>query len=107
MKFRKKPVVVDAFIWDGSDLATTHPDWFFKEVCENNIIIVDNKPNIKTLEGMMVANIGDYIIRGVKGEIYPCKPDIFELSYEPVQREYCGSCNAILVNGVCDNPDCV
>jgi len=40
---------------------------------------------IKTLEGDMVASIGDYIIRGIKGEYYPCKPDIFEMTYEPVK----------------------
>jgi hypothetical protein len=39
---------------------------------------------IKTLEGDMTANVGDYIIKGVKGEFYPCKPDIFEQTYEPV-----------------------
>lgn len=41
--------------------------------------------NIKTLEGNMLAAIGDYVIRGIKGEFYPCKPDIFELTYEPVK----------------------
>ena len=41
---------------------------------------------IPTLEGNMIANVGDYIIRGVKGEFYPCKPDIFELTYEPVEE---------------------
>lgn len=58
MKYRKKPVVVEAFVTD--------------------------KPmDIETLEGVMHASIGDYIITGVDGERYPCKPDIFARTYEP------------------------
>jgi len=61
-KFRKKPVVIEA--WQ-TDRAVT----------------------IETLEGTMVALPGDWIIRGVKGEMYPCKPDIFEATYEPVEGQ--------------------
>jgi len=43
--------------------------------------------HIPTLEGLMTANENDYIIRGVQGELYPCKPDIFELTYEPVEND--------------------
>lgn len=59
MKFRKKPVVVDAYQ-------------------------TDREMNIETLEGVMHAEPGDWIITGVNGERYPCKPDIFEKIYEPV-----------------------
>lgn len=46
------------------------------------------KLKIKTLEGVMTADIGDYIIKGVNGEFYPCKPDIFEKTYEEVKELY-------------------
>ena len=59
MKFRKKPVVVDAYQ-------------------------TDREMNIETLEGVMHTEPGDWIITGVNGERYPCKPDIFEKTYEPV-----------------------
>ena len=77
------------------------PDWFQSEVSCGNIIthlakdeIDDGNPwshkatccTIKTLEGDMRGEYGDYIIRGIKGEIYPCKPDIFESTYEAAER---------------------
>lgn len=87
MKFRKKPVVIEArkFRTDNE------PD----DLNMNEIVgwIVNNGGNarhdgtdiyIKTLEGEMRAVCGDWIIRGVKGEFYPCKPDIFDQTYEPV-----------------------
>lgn len=77
-KFRKKPVVIEAFRY-GID---PRPDWFMDKVTDNTIITYENYCNIKTLEGVMVAGFGDYVIKGVKGEIYPCKPDIFEVTYE-------------------------
>lgn len=88
MKYRKKPVVVVAHKL-GED---GWPDEIWQGVNDQKIILhlgrggPDNKVNgyakIKTLEGEMIANIGDYIIRGVKGEFYPCKPDIFHATYE-------------------------
>ena len=92
MKFRKKPVVIDALQWDGSK----HREMFnFLGGKDDESITTEGKNFyisfskvagglvIKTLEGEHIANIGDYIIKGVKGEFYPCKPDIFELTYEP------------------------
>ena len=79
MKYRKKPFVIDAvelkFSTDSQDEII---QW------SNNTIQkgLDGGLRIPTLEGIMVANTGDYIIRGVKGEYYPCKPDIFEMTYE-------------------------
>jgi hypothetical protein len=87
MKYRKKPVVIEALIWDGS-LACydTIEDWAGPEKLH---LFTDRGGNlvleIKTLEGDMRANEGDFIIRGVKGEFYPCKPDIFEATYECVE----------------------
>jgi hypothetical protein len=99
MKYRKKPVVIEAFRM-GID---ARPDWFQDKVSTNEIITFvvaerkiegestnpfeHNKTGciITTLEGDMTGDYGDYIIKGVKGEVYPCKPDIFELTYEEVK----------------------
>ena len=79
-KFRKKPVVIEA--WQNSD-DTDWPEWMH----EYNIL--GREPGgiilIRTLEGVMRANLGDWIIRGVNDEIYPCKPDIFQKTYEPAE----------------------
>ncbi|WP_339188375.1 hypothetical protein MKX33_00635 [Paenibacillus sp. FSL R5-0490] len=93
LRFRKRPVEVEAFRM-GID---PRPDWFNDKVTTNEIIgyrvedEVDNGPfeftrtycEIKTLEGIMRGDYGDYIILGVAGEVYPCKPDIFEQTYDP------------------------
>lgn len=84
-KFRKKPVVIEAVQWTGCasqlllDMATTED----RELSVVSIGATGDQLHIKTLEGVMVASPGDWIIRGVKGELYPCKPDIFEATYEP------------------------
>ena len=90
MKFRKKPVVVEAFQLNERGLVGE--DWFWNAVSENKVITHDfGKFNqnpawceIKTLEGTMIAKAGDFIIRGVQGELYPCKADIFMATYEQV-----------------------
>jgi hypothetical protein len=91
-KYRKKPVVIEAFRM-GMD---ARPDWFQDKVSSNDIVTlsddVDEGPfsfrktycDIKTLEGTMRGDYGDFIIKGVQGEIYPCKPDIFAKTYEAV-----------------------
>lgn len=90
--YRKKPVTIDAFKL-GVDYI---PDWFMDAVTANEVIlhgsssgfnhIADTNADIHTLEGWHHANYGDYIIRGVKGELYPCKPDIFDMTYEAVDN---------------------
>lgn len=85
MKYRKKPVVIEAFrIW-----IDPIPDKFMDKVTDRTITLnCDETSNFKTyctietLEGTMQGNHGDYIIQGVNGEFYPCKPDIFEKTYE-------------------------
>ena len=86
-KYRKKPVAVDAMRFK---LPMSISD--FAELCffagEGATYGNDDRGEhftIKTLEGDMRADEGDYIIKGVKGEVYPCKPDIFEETYEEVQ----------------------
>ena len=89
-KYRKKPVVIDALQLNERGLVGE--DWFWDAVTENTIITHDFGKfhpgpawcEIKTPEGTMVAKAGDYIIMGVNGEIYPCKPDIFDKTYEVV-----------------------
>lgn len=89
MKFRKKPVVIEAVELTRrfSDLALNFvgrdnvSEFNLGEFEEDGCYI-----NIKTLEGIMTAQEGDWIIKGVKGEFYPCKPDIFEATYELVEE---------------------
>lgn len=80
-KYRKKPVIVEAVMWTGNNIDEV------KELAKSaveNIIFVDNNLYIETLEGNMNVSIGDYIIKGIAGEFYPCKPDIFKETYETV-----------------------
>lgn len=93
-KYRKKPVVIEAIKWNG---ANEHQ---IREFVGNPMLRVSRPPSqfeldydltdeminifIPTLEGEMRANRNDYIIKGVKGEFYPCKPDIFEATYEKI-----------------------
>jgi len=81
-KYRKKPVVVDAWqlpMWDADTrVFDGDPHIIFKR--EGGKIV---EAIITTLEGTMTASVGDWIIRGVKGELYPCKPDIFAATYDP------------------------
>ena len=85
MRFRKKPVEINAIQFNGTrnnvleiieGLDAIRTTWYYDEDKQTLAIV--------TLEGNMVADKGDWIIKGVKGEFYPCKPDIFELTYEKV-----------------------
>lgn len=80
-KYRKRPLVIEAFQWQGEE----HPP--FERLCVGRDELSVNHYNlvIPTLEGIMYADEGDWIITGIKGEIYPCKPDVFEQTYEPVE----------------------
>ena len=79
-KYRKKPVVVDAVQWNGSNVSEIYV-FIGTDV---NARYVGDTVIIPTLEGDMTASKGDWIIRGVNGEYYPCKPDVFAKTYEPV-----------------------
>ena len=89
MKYRKKPVVIEAVQYTSR---FDWPDWFHDAVSEERIRTYNTgkfqDPTqpcwavIATLEGDMMAKEGDFIIKGVQGEFYPCKPDIFEMTYE-------------------------
>ena len=93
MKYRKKPVVIEAIQWNGfnhSDIERLAEGYGRVEVDINDAAYQAgvHPPTVRiyihTLEGIMEATKGDFIIRGIAGELYPCKPDIFEKSYEPV-----------------------
>ena len=76
MKYVKKPVIIDAVKYDGTNV---------EEIVRftNKTVKYDGETmEIETLEGTMKASVGDYIIKGVNGEFYPCKPDIFKKTYD-------------------------
>jgi hypothetical protein len=80
-QYRKKPIVIEAVQWNGQNYAE------LREFVGESLSAqwgVGGYCFIDTLEGRMNAAVGDWIIRGVKGEFYPCKPDIFEQTYEAV-----------------------
>lgn len=88
-RFRKKPVEIEA--WPVSDLiAAFRGNWSalpsYVEAAHDagNIVVMADRLHIHTLEGIMDALSDDMLIRGVKGELYPCKPDIFQATYDPV-----------------------
>jgi len=86
MKYRKKPVVIEAWRVPESGYATEeHPPMWLLEALVDGRAAADRGTGItiKTLEGEMLGNPGDWIIQGVKGELYPCKPEIFEATYDP------------------------
>ncbi|WP_425524267.1 hypothetical protein [Streptococcus dysgalactiae] len=76
--FREKPVVIEAVRFIGSNYEEV------REFIEQETLCSDLSIVIPTLEGDMVAQKGDYIIKGVQGEFYPCKPDIFEETYDEI-----------------------
>jgi hypothetical protein len=79
MKYRKKPVVIEAIQWTNNNLDEV------LEFAYERSIVVNGELFLETLEGRMKANVGDFLIKGIKGEVYPCKPDIFEATYERVE----------------------
>lgn len=88
MKYRKLPVVIEAVKFEDSVACLTELSELFDGV---EVRVNENDPKnpvllIETLEGVMKASVGDYIIKGVNGEPYPCKPDIFERTYELVKE---------------------
>ena len=98
MKYRKKPVVIEALQWTGYndlDMYNFLEDEIrelrdFRDYGRNfyiDHIRVKGGLIIKTLEGDHVASINDYIIKGIKGEFYPCKPDVFELTYDKEEED--------------------
>lgn len=95
MKYRKKPVIIEAIIWNGTNLKEVMEFIGSEFMYDENSNYITNKfiyykPTkklfINTLEGKMEVAKGDYIIKGIKGEFYSCKPDIFINTYEEVEE---------------------
>jgi hypothetical protein len=101
MKFRKKPVVIEAVQLHETNDSIAEVQRFIgngvlgNDTCDRardawedylHIVKRDGGIKIKTLEGQMLASFGDFVIKGVSGEFYPCKPDIFEATYEKVDE---------------------
>ena len=84
-KFRKKPVVIEAFQFDGPWSGPGIPQWYTDAFQANEVVHHADHAIIDTLEGGMKANKGDWIIRGVADELYPCRDEIFRATYEPVE----------------------
>lgn len=95
MKYRKKPVKVEAVPFSYNAMALFNvvpefdPDWFIKAIKDKTIFFRKETGGwyVRTLEGEYIISDGDFIIQGVKGELYPCKPDIFKMTYKPVSEE--------------------
>lgn len=100
--FRKKPVIIEAVQFDDvmfersgsfNVLFGTEedlPKWLRDALVDERVFPVSDEPPqlvVKTLEGDHIASPGDWIIRGVKGELYPCKPEIFAMTYDPVDEQ--------------------
>lgn len=107
-KFRKRPVVIEAFQWTGGPDQTEEPEWIVSAMVRGDASIEKTpagvEMRIETLEGTLIANAGNWIIKGVKGEIYPCKPDIFAATYEPVlQRVMVCGVDCHPGDSVCNN----
>lgn len=83
-QYRKKPIVIEAVQLENLEIGHLMFIQVFVGLGNNIFQVESDGLVIKTLEGNMKASIGDYIIKGIKGEFYPCKPDIFELTYEQV-----------------------
>ena len=84
-KYRKKPVVVEAFQFYGDLNNSNVPAWAVKALEDGTMFYGKDDPlelYINTLEGTHHVSIGDFVIKGVNGELYPCKPDVFEKTYE-------------------------
>jgi hypothetical protein len=86
-RYRKKPVIINAMRFCGEGSAQKIIDW----AASFNVSIEKAYGgqlclSIPTLEGRMYANLGDFIIKGIAGEFYPCKPEIFKSTYEPIEE---------------------
>ena len=90
MKYMKKLIIVDAVQWTGDNVEEIKT---FLDENGGAYTITDNGFVINTLEGNMLASLGDYIIKGVHGELYPCKPDIFKETYDQVNVRINGKVN--------------
>lgn len=87
-RFRKRPVAIEAWRWEGGEFQAKAPAWLLDykngPAKEQVRLHANGTLSIPTLEGEMRAQVGDWVIMGVVGEVYPCKPAIFEATYEAI-----------------------
>lgn len=81
--YRSKPVEIEAMLFESADDGSVIAEW-----CGGTNEVSPEQIQIPTLEGVMTASVGDYIIKGLVGEFYPCKPAVFEQKYEAVEPDY-------------------
>lgn len=88
MKYRKRPIEVEAWQIPGTEDSASRfsaPIWLVSALLSGKVMALrEGGVTIETLEGVLRGDVGDWIIQGVKGELYPCKPDIFDATYEAV-----------------------
>ena len=84
-RYRKRPVEIEAYHWLPNGTGKM-PLWFLEAIKDKKIHYYTDNQGLKidTLEGTMTAVAGDWIIKGVRGEIYPCNPEVFDATYDPV-----------------------
>lgn len=101
-KYRKKPVVIEAMCFDGENHKEVQVFFNDHQGADGLSFAMGDNVYIQTLEGTMTASKGDYIIKGINGEFYPCKPDIFAKTYdlvEPVDTQGGDAYREIMYNG--------
>lgn len=81
-EYKKKPVVIKAFKLTEEWIDKNKKQWNIEKSNETGVVITDDKAIVNTLEGVMKANINDFIIKGINNELYPCKPSVFHETYE-------------------------
>ena len=82
MGYRKKPIEIEAWKWTGN--IEDMPGFLFEIM---GVGVEDSELIIETLEGVMVANVGDWILQGVEGELYPCKNSVFKKTYDEIEEK--------------------
>jgi hypothetical protein len=89
-KYITKPLVIEAFKYDGDlidrDGKYYVPKWAIEAHKDNDLFYIEGALIVCTLKGMITANVGDYIVKGIQGELYPCDPEIFEETYSAIQE---------------------
>ena len=90
VKYKKKPIAIEAFQWTGGPDQVEDPEWIVDKIKDGTVTFYDLDNSevmlyIQNIDGTNMVSQGDYIIKGIKGEIYSCKPDIFEMTYEFVE----------------------
>ena len=91
MRYQKKPIVIEAFRWTGGPDQTEDPAWIVDALIHCKARVMDGGTDnaimiLSTLNGNVTVHSGEWIVKGVKGELYPCRPDIFEATYKPVNE---------------------